>query len=124
MTLWRFFAICLLVIKCVCVCFCVDVTDSEPSEEDLWLLVAKEVCDYHGLGAMLGLKFNQVEMIEKEKRGETTVINMKILTTWMQRETKKPISWRTLIQALGNMDMTKLAHDVIDQLKQRHQSSP
>ena len=88
------------------------------------MLVAEKVCKYHALGAMLGLEFYQVEMMEEEKRGKTAMINMKILTTWMQKETKKPISWRTLIQALGNMDMTQLAHDVIDQLKQKHQSIP
>ena len=84
------------------------------------MLVAEKVCNYHALGTMLGLKFHQVEMIEKEKRGETVVvINMKILTTWMRKETKKPVTWRTLIQALCNMNMTKLAYDIIDELEQR-----
>ena len=80
-------------------------------------LVATEVNDYHKLGIMLGLKFNQVEMFKKEQGGDTVLINMKILTTWMEEETVRPTTWLTLIQALREMDMTKLAQDITDKLE-------
>ena len=112
---------CLIKIKCV---FFLDAIDSEPSDEDLWKLVAKEVGDYHALGISLGLEFNQIEMMDNEYRGRTAVINMKILTTWMQKETKKPITWHTLLQALCSIDRTKLAHSIIDKLEQRQKPSP
>ena len=80
-------------------------------------LVATEVANYHKLGIMLGLKFNRVEMFKKEQGGDTVLINMKILTTWMEEETVRPTTWLTLIQALCDMDMTKLAQDITVKLE-------
>ena len=81
--------------------------------------MATEVGDYHALGTMLGLKFKRVEMFKKEQGGDKFLINMKILTTWMEEETVRPTTWLTLIQALRDMDMTKLAQDITDKLKQK-----
>ena len=83
------------------------------------MLVAKEISGYHDLGTMLGLKFRQVEMFKKEQGGDTVLINMKILTTWIEEETRRPTTWLTLIRALHDMDMKKLAHDITEKLEQR-----
>ena len=83
------------------------------------MLVATEVTDYHALGTMLGLKFRRVEMFEKKHRGDPVLINMTILTTWIEEETKMPTTWITLVQALSKMNMKKLARDVIEKLEQR-----
>ena len=80
-----------------------NITDSQPSDADLWMLVATKVSNYHALGAMLGLKFRRVEMIEKKHRGDPVLINMVILTTWIEEETKRPTTWVTLIRALRDM---------------------
>ena len=80
-------------------------------------LVATEVANYHKLGIMLDLKFNRVEMFKKEQGGDTVLINMKILTTWMEEEAVRPTTWLTLIQALRDMDMTKLAQDITNKLE-------
>ena len=85
----------------------------------MWALVATKVSNYHALGAMLGLKFSRVKMFKKEQGGDTVLINMEILTTWIEEETKRPITWLTLIQALSEMNMRKLAHDIIEKLEQR-----
>ena len=82
-------------------------------------LVATEVTDYHALGTMLGLKHKQVKMFKKEEGGDTVLINMEILTTWIEEETKMPTTWLTLVQALSKMNMKKLAHDIIEKLEQR-----
>ena len=79
--------------------------------------MATKVCDYHALGTMLGLKFKRVEMFKKEQGGDTVLINMKILTTWMEEETARPTTWLTLIQALHDMDMAKLAQEITDKLE-------
>ena len=85
----------------------------------MWTLVATEVSNYHALGAMLGLKFRQVEMIKKEQGGDPVLINMTILTTWIEEETKMPTTWLTLVQALYEMDMKKLARHIVEKLEQR-----
>ena len=80
-------------------------------------LVATEVANYHKLGIMLSLKFNRLEMFKKEESGDTILINMKILTTWMEEETVGPTTWLTLIQALREMDMTRLAQNITNKLE-------
>ena len=87
------------------------------------MLVATKVSDYYALGTMLDLDFARVEMFENEKRGDAVLINMKILITWIAEETKMPTTWLTLIQALCEMDMKKLAHDSVEKLEQRLKSS-
>ena len=101
------------------VSFSLNITASEPTEIDLRMLVAKEISGYHDLGTMLGLKFRQVEMFKKEQGGDMVLINMKILTTWIAEETKMPTTWLTLVQALHDMGMKKLAHNIIEKLEQR-----
>ena len=87
------------------------------------MLVTTEVTDYHTLGMLLGLKFSQIEIFGNEKRGNTVLINMKILITWITQETKSPTTWLTLIQALCEMDMKKLASNIIEKLEQRLESN-
>ena len=87
------------------------------------LLVAPKVNDYHALGVMLDLGFNRVEMFKKEQGGDTVLINMKILTTWIEEETLPPTTWLTLIQALHDMNMEKLANDITNKLEQRPESN-
>ena len=81
------------------------------------MLVAPKVNDYHTLGIMLGLDFKRVETFKKEHGGKTVLINMEILTTWIGEETRLPTTWLTLIQALRDMDMEKLAHDITEKLR-------
>ena len=83
------------------------------------MLVAPKVNDYHDLGIMLGLDYKRVKMFENERRGNTVLINMEILTTWISEETEMPTTWHTLIQALCDMDMKKLAHDISKKLEQK-----
>ena len=66
-----------------------NITDSQPSDTDLWMLVATKVSNYHALGAMLGLKFRRVEMFKKKHRGDPVLINMAILTTRIEEKTIK-----------------------------------
>ena len=80
------------------------------------MLVAPKVADYHALGIMLGLDFKRVEMFKAEHGGKTVLINMEILTTWMEEETRLPTTWLTLTQALCDMDMKKLAHNITEKL--------
>ena len=81
------------------------------------MLVAPEVDDYHTLGIMLGLGFKRVEMFKDELGRKTVLINMKILTTWIEEESHLPTTWLTLIQALRGMKMKKLAHEITEKLR-------
>ena len=87
------------------------------------MLVAPMIDDYHTLGIMLGLDFNRVEMFKEEHGRKAVLINMKILTTWIQEKTKLPTTWLTLIQALRDMDMNKLAGNITNKLEERLDSS-
>ena len=81
------------------------------------MLVAPKVDDYHTLGIMLGLEFNRVEMLKEELGRKTVLINMKILTTWIGEQTRLPTTWLTLMQALRDVDMEKLADDITEKLR-------
>ena len=94
-----------------------NITDCQPEEKDLRMLVAPKVDDYHALGIMLGLDFKRVEMIKKEHGGKTILINMEILTTWIGEEARLPTTWLTLIQALREMDMNNLAHHITEKFR-------
>ena len=94
-----------------------NVTGTEPTERELRLLVAPEVSDYYSLGTMLDLKFRRVEMFDQQLRGKAILINMKILTTWVKERTREPVTWKTLISALQDICMTKLADDIFDKLQ-------
>ena len=96
------------------------VTDTEPTERDLRLLVAEKVADSHGLGTMLNMEHSQIEKFVSEER-KTVLVNMKILTTWKESGTKRPTTWRTLLKALRDIQRNKLAGDITKELEQRSQ---
>ena len=58
-----------------------------------------------------------------ELGGDAILINMKILTVQISEETRKPITWLTLIGALHELDMNNLAHDITEKLESRLESS-
>ena len=99
------------------VSFSLNITDAQPKERDLRMFVATKVDDYHGLGCMLNLKLSRVDMFEKERRGNTVLINMNILTAWIEEKTRKPVTWLTLIEALRDMDLLSLADDISKKLE-------
>ena len=88
-------------------------TDDEPTNSDLDKLVATKVPDSNGLGIMLNLETTQIDMIKDSEKGSVNV-NRKILATWKDEETRKPISWRTLIEALKEMKKIKLAGQLME----------
>ena len=82
------------------------------------MLVATKVTDFRGLGTMLGMEYTQIEMLMSEER-KTVSINMEILTTWKNSETKMPTTWRTLLQALRDIEEQRLARDITKKLDQK-----
>ena len=82
------------------------------------MLVAKKVTDSQNLGIMLDMDCCQIEIFTNDER-RTVLVNMKILTTWISSETKMPTTWRTLLQALVDMEEKKLARDITNELEQR-----
>ena len=80
------------------------------------MLVAEEISDYYSLGSVLEVKFERVEMFKDEYR-DPILINMKVLTTWRKEETRKPITWQTLLAALRDIRLTKLADDIVRELQ-------
>ena len=81
-------------------------------------LVAPKVSDPDGLGAMLDIEAVQISMIKGAENNIVTV-NMKILNVWKEEETKTPVTWRTLIDALRDLKMIKLARQITEELEQR-----
>ena len=94
-----------------------NVTDSVPEEQELRMLVATEVSDYYTLGTMLNLKMRHVDMFKEEHKGNVIMINMRILTKWIEAETRKPTTWQTLIAALRDIPLPKLADDILRKLQ-------
>ena len=93
-------------------------TDSEPTEKDLEMLVVGEVSECNTLGIMLNVKTVCIERFKKIDR-DPVAVNRKILTTWMEEETRKPTTWHTLLPALQDMDINRLVHQITKELKQR-----
>ena len=88
-------------------------TDDEPSNRDLLILVVPEVTDPDKLGTMLDLNKPKIKMIKK-KESDLSDMNREILDTWKEEETRTPTTWRTLIQALEEMNMMKLARKLTE----------
>ena len=88
---------------------------------DLQKLVAREVIQSEALGDMLGLEQVQVKMI-KQRYSDPEQVNMEILATWLQEQTRKPTTWHTLLKALQEMNMNKLVCDITEKLKRRPRS--
>ena len=82
------------------------------------MLVAAKVPDSRGLGIMLDIEDSQIEMFISDER-KTVSVNMKILTTWKNSETKMPTTWRTLLQALRDIEEHRLARDITNKLELR-----
>ena len=82
------------------------------------MLVARKVDKCGALGNMLGLEQVHVKQIKQDYRG-TEEVNMEILGTWMQEQTVKPTTWRTLLKALQKMNMNRLVCEIAKELKQR-----
>ena len=96
-------------------------TDSVPNTVDLRKLVARKVNKSEALGDMLGLEQVQVKMI-KQRYSDPEQVNMEILDTWMEEQTRKPTTWRTLLKALQDMNLNKLVCEITDKLKRRLRS--
>ena len=77
--------------------FYLNTTYSIPTEKDLRILVVMKVTDYHALGTMLGLKFKLAKMFKKEQGGDTVLIIIEILTTWIEDKTVRPTTRLPLI---------------------------
>ena len=115
--------------RCVCVCVCVWLaclcgshvydsfvliclcTDEEPDPRQMWLLVADQMSKFKGLGATLGLSLVQLRNIEG-RHPEMVDRCMEVLHTWVEQETRKPVTWRTLITALREAKENKVASKV------------
>ena len=95
-----------------------SITDTVPTNQDLRILVTEKITDSQNLGIMLGIDSCQIEIFTKDIR-DAVLVNMKILTTWIKSETKKPTTWSTLLQALRDMKEKKLARDITNELEQR-----
>ena len=61
-----------------------SITDAQPTPRDLMMLVAAKVEDYYGLGCMLDLDFDKLEMFKNELGGKAVLINMKTLNEWIK----------------------------------------
>ena len=85
------------------------------------MLVAEKVDNCEALGTILGLELVRVKQI-KRQYSDPKEVNMKILETWMQQQTRKPTTWRTLLKALQEMNMKKLVDEITKKLKQRPNS--
>ena len=88
---------------------------------DLRKLVARKVNRSEALGDMLGLEQVQVKMI-KQRYCDPEQVNMEVLATWMQEQTRKPTTWRTLLKALQDVNMNKLLCEITEKLKRRPRS--
>ena len=96
------------------ICFCID---EEPDPQRMWLLVANEMNDSYGLGTMLRLNFVQLSNIEGQ-HPEMVRRCMEVLSTWIKEETRTPVTWRTLIAALWEIEENKVAGKIYHEISQ------
>ena len=73
--------------------------------------MADRMSDFHGLGIMLELSSVQLSNIEGQ-HPEMVRRHMEVLNTWIKEETRKPVTWWTLITALRELKLNKLAGKV------------
>ena len=73
--------------------------------------MADRMNDYHALGTVLELDSVQLSHIEGQYP-EMVRRCMEVLNTWVEKETRKPVTWRTLITALRELKQNKLARKV------------
>ncbi len=70
--------------------------------------------NYHDFGILL-LKDNtgtQLNAIADRCRENATAINREILVQWLAGKGKQPVSWKTLIEVLKDIDLHALASDI------------
>ena len=97
-------------------------TDSKPKTRDLRMLVARKTDKYEALGDVLGLERVRVRHI-KRQYSDPEEVNMDILDTWMQQQTRKPTTWHTLLKALQEMNLNTLVDEITEKLKGQKPSS-
>ena len=97
-----------ILVHLLCVIWLVD---EVPDLKRLRSLVADQMSDYHGLGIMLGLSPVQLDHIEGQ-HPKLVRRCMEVLITWVEEETRKPVTWRTLITALRELKQKKLARKI------------
>jgi len=54
----------------------------------------------------------KIAAITDKHKGNAELINIEILQEWVSGRGKKPVSWRTLIEVLGDTGLSVLADDV------------
>ena len=97
--------------------FSPNITDREPTDDELEKFVATKVGSPDSLGTMLKLDGVDIDMIKGEEK-RTVIMNKRILGLWMENETRQPITWRTLIKALRDMKMNRLARQLEEKFGQ------
>ena len=50
--------------------------------------------------------------IDKTNRGNPEDINSEVLRLWIEGKGKMPVTWRTLVNVLRDVDLTQLADDI------------
>ena len=96
------------------ICLCID---EEPDPQRMYQLVANQMKNSYGLGTMLGLNFVQLSNIEGEYT-EMVRRCMEVLKTWIKEETRTPVTWRTLITALREIEEIKVAGKIYREISQ------
>ena len=70
----------------------------------------KSVSDWHSLGIYLDLKTHQLDMIEKNHRGDNERCRTEMLIAWLNNA--KTPTWEAIIEALGQMEQCRVADDI------------
>ena len=55
---------------------------------------------------------SKVEAIENQYRDNAEKINIEILKKWIQGQGKQPVTWRTLVDVLREIDLNSLADSI------------
>lgn len=64
------------------------------------------------LAFSLNLRAAVVNIIEQDSRSQVVTACEKVLDQWMITASRKPVIWRTLIQALQESELNTLANDL------------
>ena len=56
----------------------------------------------------------RVETVIRKQLNDAEQINMEIFKLWFAGEGEQPVTWRTLVEVLRDVDLTTLAGDIAD----------
>ena len=67
----------------------------------------------------LHFEYNDIRRIEKDNHFQQVDACLSVVGEWLSGEGRRPVTWRTLISVLNEIECSELAKDVVSTLETR-----